>query len=75
MLQPTKVAWLSVIQKIMWDRKIKVTATCVRAGVHGHSDNIEFETELSAEDAQKIPREAPGVMLAISAKTAAMSHR
>jgi aspartate-semialdehyde dehydrogenase len=31
----------------------------------GHSEalNIEFENELSAEEAQKILREAPGVML------------
>jgi aspartate-semialdehyde dehydrogenase len=30
---------------------------------HSESINIEFEDELSAEDAQKILREAPGVML------------
>ncbi|HRE33954.1 MAG TPA: Asd/ArgC dimerization domain-containing protein, partial [Sphingopyxis terrae] len=46
--------------------KIKVTATCVRVPVFvGHSEaiNIEMERELSAEDAQHILREAPGVML------------
>jgi aspartate-semialdehyde dehydrogenase len=30
---------------------------------HSESINIEFENELCAEDAQKILREAPGVML------------
>jgi aspartate-semialdehyde dehydrogenase len=46
--------------------KIKLTATCVRVPVFvGHSEavNVEFENELSAEQAQAILREAPGVML------------
>ena len=45
---------------------IKVTATCVRVPVFvGHSEaiNIEFEDEISAEQAQAILRESPGVML------------
>src|SRR3546814_17509450 len=48
------------------DLKVKVTATCVRVPVFvGHSEaiNIEFENEISAEQAQNILREAPGVML------------
>lgn len=52
-------------KKIM-DPKVKVTATCVRVPVfvgHSESINIEFEKELSAEQAQDILREAPGVML------------
>jgi aspartate-semialdehyde dehydrogenase len=52
--------------KKILDPKIKVTATCVRVPVFvGHSEaiNIEFENELSAEDAQRILREAPGIML------------
>src|SRR3546814_14779411 len=52
--------------KKILDPKIKVTATCVRVPVFvGHSEaiNIEMEDELSAEDAQRIPREAPGVVL------------
>jgi aspartate-semialdehyde dehydrogenase len=52
--------------KKILDPKIKVSATCVRVPVFvGHSEavNVEFEKELSAEDAQKILREAPGVML------------
>jgi hypothetical protein len=52
--------------KKILDPKIKVTATCVRVPVFvGHSEaiNIEFENEISAEQAQRILREAPGVML------------
>jgi aspartate-semialdehyde dehydrogenase len=52
--------------KKILDPKIKVTATCVRVPVFvGHSEavNVEFEDELSAEDAQNLLREAPGVML------------
>jgi aspartate-semialdehyde dehydrogenase len=63
----TKEEWKMVAEtKKILDPKIKVTATCVRVPVFvGHSEaiNIEFENELSAEDAQKILREAPGVML------------
>ncbi|MCM8556896.1 aspartate-semialdehyde dehydrogenase [Sphingomicrobium sediminis] len=46
--------------------KVKVTATCVRVPVFvGHSEaiNVELEDELSAKDATKILREAPGIML------------
>ena len=45
---------------------IKVTATCVRVPVFvGHSEavNIEFENEISADEARDILREAPGVMV------------
>ena len=63
----TKEEWKMVVEtKKILDPKIKVTATCVRVPVFvGHSEaiNIEFEEELSAEDAQKLLREAPGVML------------
>ena len=63
----TKEEWKMVVEtKKIMGSKIKVTATCVRVPVFvGHSEaiNIEFENELSAEDAQKILREAPGVML------------
>ena len=48
------------------DPKIKVTATCVRVPVFvGHSEaiNIEFENEISAAEARRILREAPGVMV------------
>ncbi len=63
----TKEEWKMVVEtKKILDPRIKVTATCVRVPVFvGHSEavNIEFEDEISAEDAQKILREAPGVML------------
>jgi len=63
----TKEEWKMVVEtKKILDPKVKVTATCVRVPVFvGHSEaiNIEFEEELSAEEAQSILREAPGVML------------
>lgn len=63
----TKEEWKMVAEtKKILDPKIKVTATCVRVPVfvgHSESINIEFENELSAEEAQNILREAPGVML------------
>ncbi len=63
----TKEEWKMVVEtKKIIDPKIKVTATCVRVPVFvGHSEaiNLEFENEISAEQAQEILREAPGVML------------
>ncbi len=63
----TKEEWKMVVEtKKILDPKIKVVATCVRVPVFvGHSEaiNIEFENELSAEAAQDILREAPGIML------------
>jgi aspartate-semialdehyde dehydrogenase len=63
----TKEEWKMVVEtKKILDTRIKVTATCVRVPVFvGHSEaiNIEFENEISAAQAQKILREAPGVML------------
>jgi aspartate-semialdehyde dehydrogenase len=63
----TKEEWKMVVEtKKILDPKIKVTATCVRVPVFvGHSEaiNIEFEDEISAEEAKRILREAPGVML------------
>ncbi|HEX8381825.1 MAG TPA: aspartate-semialdehyde dehydrogenase [Sphingomonas sp.] len=63
----TKEEWKMVVEtKKIMGPKIKVSATCVRVPVFvGHSEaiNIEFEDEISAADAQRILREAPGVML------------
>ncbi len=63
----TKEEWKMVVEtKKIMGAKIKVAATCVRVPVFvGHSEaiNIEFEDEISAEQAQGILREAPGVML------------
>jgi aspartate-semialdehyde dehydrogenase len=63
----TKEEWKMVVEtKKILDPRVKVIATCVRVPVFvGHSEavHVEFEEELSAEDAQRILREAPGVML------------
>ncbi len=63
----TKEEWKMVVEtKKILDPKIKVTATCVRVPVFvGHSEaiNIEFENEISADQAKDILREAPGIML------------
>jgi len=63
----TKEEWKMVSEtKKILDPKVKVTATCVRVPVFvGHSEaiNIEFENEITAEQAKDILREAPGLML------------
>ena len=63
----TKEEWKMVVEtKKILDPAIKVTATCVRVPVFvGHSEavNIEFENEISADQAREILREAPGVMV------------
>jgi aspartate-semialdehyde dehydrogenase len=63
----TKEEWKMVVEtKKILDPSIKLTATCVRVPVFvGHSEavNIEFENEISADEARKILREAPGVMV------------
>ena len=63
----TKEEWKMVVEtKKILDPKIKVVATCVRVPVFvGHSEavHIEFENEISAAQAQRVLREAPGVML------------
>ena len=63
----TKEEWKMMVEtKKILDPRIKLSATCVRVPVFvGHSEavNIEFENEISAEQAQEILREAPGVML------------
>lgn len=63
----TKEEWKMVVEtKKILDPKIKLTATCVRVPVFiGHSEavNIEFENEISAQEARDILRESPGIML------------
>ncbi len=63
----TKEEWKMVVEthKIL-DPEIEVTATCVRVPVfvgHSESINIEFERPLSADEARKILRESPGIMV------------
>jgi aspartate-semialdehyde dehydrogenase len=63
----TKEEWKMVVEtKKILDPKIKLTATCVRVPVFvGHSEavNIEFEREITTEEARSILREAPGVLV------------
>jgi aspartate-semialdehyde dehydrogenase len=63
----TKEEWKMLVEtKRILDPKIKLTATCVRVPVFvGHSEavNIEFEKAISPEEARKILRSAPGVMV------------
>lgn len=63
----TKEEWKMMVEtKKIMDPSIKLTATCVRVPVFvGHSEavNVEFEYPITAEEAQEILREAPGVML------------
>ena len=63
----TKEEWKLVVEtKKILDPSIKLTATCVRVPVFvGHSEavNIEFENEISADEARDILREAPGILV------------
>jgi aspartate-semialdehyde dehydrogenase len=63
----TKEEWKMVAEtKKILDPKIKVVATCVRVPVFvGHSEvvNIEFESPITAEEAQDILRNAPGCLV------------
>ncbi len=63
----TREEWKMVAEtKKILDPKIKLTATCVRVPVFvGHSEavNIEFEREISADEARSILREAPGLLV------------
>ena len=63
----TKEEWKMVAEtKKILDPKIRLTATCVRVPVFvGHSEavNIEFEREITADEARNILREAPGLLV------------
>ncbi|TCT41078.1 aspartate-semialdehyde dehydrogenase [Martelella mediterranea] len=60
----TKEEWKVLAEtKKMLDPKIKVTCTAVRVPVfvgHGEAVNLEFENEITADQARDILREAPG---------------
>src|ERR1700735_2194357 len=60
----TKEEWKMVVEtKKILDRKIKLTATCVRVPVFiGHSEavNIEFEKPITPDEAREVLRNAPG---------------
>lgn len=63
----TKEEWKVLAEtKKMLDKNIKVTCTAVRVPVfigHAESVNIEFENEISPQEARDILREAPGCMV------------
>lgn len=63
----TKEEWKVLVEtKKMLDKNIKVTCTAVRVPVfigHSESVNIEFENEISADEAREILREAPGCLV------------
>ncbi len=63
----TKEEWkMKAETKKILDPKIKVTATCVRVPTfvgHAEAVNVEFEEELSAEEAREILRVSPGIMV------------
>ncbi len=63
----TKEEWKMVAEtKKILDPKIKLVATCVRVPVfisHSEAVNIEFENEITADEAREILREAPGCLV------------
>ena len=63
----TKEEWKMMAEtKKILDPKIKLTATCVRVPVFvGHCEavNIEFEREISTEEAREVLRAAPGIVV------------
>jgi aspartate-semialdehyde dehydrogenase len=63
----TREEWKMVAEtKKILDRKIKLTATCVRVPVFvGHSEavNIEFEEPITADEARELLRKAPGCIV------------
>ena len=63
----TKEEWKMKAETMkILDSKVKVSATCVRVPTfvgHAESLNIEFENELSADDARELLRESPGMMV------------
>jgi aspartate-semialdehyde dehydrogenase len=63
----TKEEWkITAETKKILDPKIKVTATAVRVPVfvsHSEAVNIEFENEISADEAREILRSAPGCLV------------
>ena len=63
----TKEEWkMTAETKKILDKKIKLTATCVRVPVfvgHAEAVNVEFEKPLSDDEAREILREAPGLLI------------
>lgn len=63
----TKEEWKMVAEtKKILDTKIKLTATCVRVPVfvgHAEAVNLSFKKPISVDEARKVLREAPGVLV------------
>ncbi len=63
----TKEEWKMKAETMkILDPKVKVTATCVRVPTfvgHAESLNIEFENEISADEARELLRTSPGLMV------------
>ena len=63
----TKEEWKMVAEtKKILDKKIKLTATCVRVPVfvgHAESVNVEFERPITDDEAREILRESPGLLV------------
>ena len=63
----TKEEWKMKTETMkILDKNVKVSATCVRVPTfvgHAESINVEFENELSADDARELLRESPGIMV------------
>ena len=63
----TKEEWKMVVEtKKILDKKIKLTATCVRVPVfvgHAEAVNVELERPLSDDEAREILRESPGLLV------------
>lgn len=62
----TKEEWKMVVEtkKIMHRESLEVAATCVRVPVlrcHGEAVNVEFESDVSVDDARRALEAAPGV--------------
>lgn len=53
-------------QKILGDKKVKVTATCVRipvVGGHSESVNVQFKKDFKIEDVRKVLNDTKGVIV------------
>lgn len=63
----TKEEWKMKAETMkILDKNVKVTATCVRVPTfvgHAESLNIEFENEITADEARELLRESPGLMV------------
>ena len=63
----TKEEWKMMVEtKKILDKKIKLTATCVRVPVfigHSESVNIECERPVTADEAREVLRAAPGILV------------